>query len=93
MRTKKNHIPAALREQLSAAGRARAASMTKEERSLGGRNSWKRRLEVAREAEMRQEVAQEPEPEPPHSQPPSEPQQVETVPNPEEPLTGTWPPQ
>lgn len=56
---KKRAIPASLQRQLSEAGKKRAASLTHEQRSLGGRRSWEARLAKAIEEEKAQKAAQQ----------------------------------
>lgn len=55
---KKRRIPPALHAQLVAAGKKRAETLTKEQRSLGGRRAWEARLAKAIREEKEQAARQ-----------------------------------
>lgn len=57
---KKRKIPESLRQQLSEAGKKRAAALTKEQRSLGGKRAWEARIAKAlkQERQQKQQAAQ-----------------------------------
>lgn len=55
----KRKIPDSLRQQLSEAGKKRAASLTREQRSLGGRRAWEARLAKAIQEEKEKAAQQQ----------------------------------
>lgn len=52
----KKKLPAALRDKLIKAGKARAAQITHEERSKWAKQAWEKRVQKAEEAESKEHI-------------------------------------